>query len=176
MAKGFLKTRSIVAAAVIGVVAALFIAVAAGATKSAPSGTHVKSGSPGCTVTSSGGVSCAGFTLAGVGNTNAVETLTATYTATVVCVNPGGNTSDSQHQGSFRSSTPPTTLTPDRNGNLVVTGLSVSAPTASQFVAQQTCPNPGWTPTVQGPITLQSYTYTLQFVGYSTPYITITGP
>jgi hypothetical protein len=121
-------------------------------------------------------VSCTGFTLAGVGNTNATETLTATYTATVVCVNPGGNTSDSQHQGSFTSSTPPIQLVPDRNGNLVVSPVSVSAPTASQFVAQQTCPNPGWTPEVQGPITLQSFTYTLQFVGFSTPYITITGP
>jgi hypothetical protein len=175
MPKGFLTKRSVIAAAVIGVVAALFIAVAAGATKSAPSGTHLKSGTPGCTSNSSG-VSCSGFTLAGVGNTNAVETLAATYTATVVCVNPGGNTSDSQHQGSFTSSTPPVQLTPDRNGNLIVTGVSVSAPTADQFVAQQSCPNPGWTPTVQGPITLQSFTYTLQFAGFSTPYITITGP
>jgi hypothetical protein len=176
MSTALFKKRSIVAAAVIGVVAALFIAVAAGATKSAPSGTHLKSGMPGCSVDSSGNVSCAGFTLAGVGNTNAVEQLTATYTATVVCVNPGGNTSDSQHQGSFSSSTPPTTLTPDRNGNLIVTPLSVSAPTADQFIAQQTCPNPGWTPTLQGPITLQSFTYTLTFNGFSTPYITITGP
>lgn len=176
MPKEFLQKRSILAAAVIGVVAALFIAVAAGATKSAPSGTHLRSGTPGCSVDSSGNVSCAGYTLGGVGNTNAVETLSATYTATVVCVNPGGNTSDSQHQGTFTSSTPPTTLTPDRNGTLIVNPLSVSAPTADQFVAKQTCPNPGWTPEVRGPITLQSYKYTLQFVGYSTPYITITGP
>jgi hypothetical protein len=171
----FLKKRSIIAAAAIGVAAALLVAVATAATKSAPSGTHLKSGTPGCTVTSSG-VSCAGFTLAGVGNTNAVETLTATYTATVVCVNPGGNTSDSQHQGSFSSSTPPTTLTPDRNGNLIVTPLSLSAPTEDQFIAKQTCPNPSWTPEVAGGITLQSFSYTLQFAGFSTPYIAITGP
>jgi hypothetical protein len=176
MPKALLKTRLVIAAATVGVAAALFIAVAAAAAKSAPSGTHVKSGSPGCSVDSSGGVNCAGYTLAGVGNTNAVETLTATYAATVVCVNPGGNTSDSQHQGTFTSSTPPTTLTPDRNGNLVVKPLSVTAPTADQFVAKQTCPNSGWTPEVRGPITLQSYSYTLQFVGYSTPYITFTGP
>jgi hypothetical protein len=176
MPKGFMSKRSVMAAALIGMAAALFISVAAGATKSAPSGTHLKSGTPGCSVDSSGDVSCAGYTLAGVGNTNAVETLTATYTATVVCVNPGGNTSDSQHQGSFTSSTPPVQLTPDRNGNLVVNPLSVSAPTADQFVARQSCPNAGWTPEVRGPITLQSYTYTLQFVGYSTPYITLTGP
>lgn len=176
MPKALLNKRSVATAALIGVVAALFIAVAAGATKSAPSGTHLKSGTPGCSVDSSGNISCAGFTLAGVGNTNAVETLTATYTATVVCVNPGGNTSDSQHQGSFTSSTPPKTLTPDRNGNLVVSGLSVAAPTADQFIARQTCPNSGWTPRVQGPIALQSFTYTLQFAGFSTPYITITGP
>jgi hypothetical protein len=56
-----------------------------------------------------------------------------------------------------------------------VPSLSSTPPSEQQFLAQQTCPNPNWTPTLQGPITLQSFTYTLQFAGFSGPYITITG-
>jgi hypothetical protein len=52
----------------------------------------------------------------------------------------------------------------------------VTAPTEQQFLAQQTCPNPNWTPTIPGGITLSSFTYTVTFAGFSGPYITITGP
>ena len=178
MPKRFLKKRSVAAAAVLGVVAALLVGVGVAATNpdNAPNGTHFKSGTAGCTVTSTG-VSCTGFTLAGVGNTNATAELDATYTATVVCVNNGNNTSDGQHQGSFSSSTGPVPLHPTKNGNLPVPSLSLTAPTADDFLAQQTCPNPNWTPTLgPGGITLSSFTYTLTFAGFSDPYITITGP
>ncbi|HJQ51818.1 MAG TPA: hypothetical protein VJ838_14985 [Gaiellaceae bacterium] len=167
------------AAAVLGVVAALLVGVGAAATSinsaNAPNGTHFKSGTASCTVTASG-VSCSGYTLAGVGNTNATAALTATYTATVVCVNNGDNTSDSQHQGSFTSSTGPVPLHPSKNGNLSVPSLAATAPTAADFLAQQSCPNPNWTPTLGSGITLSSFTYTLTFAGFSSPYITITGP
>src|SRR5436305_13596021 len=64
----------------------------------APNGTHFKSGTASCSVSSStGSVTCSGFTLAGVGNTNVRADLSATYSATVVCINGGGNPSDSQH-------------------------------------------------------------------------------
>lgn len=178
MSRRLLKKRSIVAAAVIGVVAAVLVGVGAAATTinpaNAPNGTHFKSGSATCTVTGSG-VSCSAYTLAGVGNTNATAELTATYTATVVCVNNGDNTSDSQHQGSFTSSTGPVPLHPTKNGNLPVPSLSASAPTASDFLAQQTCPNPNWTPRLGSGITLSGFTYTLTFAGFSGAYITITG-
>jgi hypothetical protein len=179
MPKGFLRKRSIVAAAVLGAVAAVLVGVGVAGTSinpaNAPNGTHFKSGTASCSVTS-GGVSCTGFTLAGVGNTNATAQLTARYTATVVCVNNGDNTSDSQHQGSFSSSTGPVPLHPTKNGNLPVPSLSLTAPTAGDFLAQQTCPNPNWTPTLGSAITLSSFTYTLTFAGFSSPYITITGP
>jgi hypothetical protein len=179
MPRGFLKRPWIAAAAVIGVVAALLIGVGTAATSinpaNAPNGTHFKSGTASCTVTGSG-VSCSSFTLAGVGNTDATADLTATYTATVVCVNNGGNPSDSQHQGTFTSSTGPVLLHPTKNGNLPVPSLSATAPTAADFLAQQTCPNPNWTPTLGSGITLTSFTYTLTFAGFSSPYITITGP
>jgi hypothetical protein len=92
----------------------------------------------------------------------------------VVCINGGGNPSDSQHQGTFTATSSSGTLQ-SKNGNLTVPSLSVTPPTEQQFLAQQTCPNPNWTPTVPGGITLSSFTYTLQFAGFSGPYITITG-
>jgi hypothetical protein len=140
----------------------------------APTGTHFKSGTATCSVSGTT-VSCSGYTLAGVGNANATATLNATYTATVVCINGGSNPSDSQHQGSF-TETPTTGSLQPKNGNLTVPPLSASAPTEQQFLAQQTCPNPNWTPTIPGGITLSSFTYTLTFAGFSGAYITITGP
>ena len=160
---------------------AAFPAVA-GATQStntnpanAPNGTHFKSGAASCSVNSStGSVTCNGFTLAGVGNTNVTANLSANYSATVVCINGGGNPSDSQHQGTFKQASTSGTLQP-KNGNVTVPSLSTTAPTERQFLAQQTCPNPNWTPKLAGPVTLSSFTYTVQFVGFSGPYITITG-
>jgi hypothetical protein len=139
----------------------------------APTGTHVQTGSPSCTV-SGLNVSCSSFELAGVGNTNATANLSATYSATVVCINAGGNPSDGQHQGTFTASATSGQLSP-KNGRLTVPSLSATAPTEQQFLAQQTCPNPNWTPTIPGGITLSSFTYTVSFAGFSGPYITITG-
>jgi hypothetical protein len=101
--------------------------------------------------------------------------LSATYSGTVVCRNNGGNLSDGQHQGTFTSSTTSGNLSPE-NGRLTVPPLSVTGPTPASFIAQQTCPNPNWTPELQGAITLSSFTYTLHFVGFTGNYITITGP
>jgi len=140
----------------------------------APSGTHVQRGTPSCTV-SGLNVSCSSFELAGVGNTNAQADLSATYSATVVCINAGGNPSDGQHQGTFSAAASTGQLSP-KNGRLTVPTLSATAPTEDQFLAQQTCPNPNWTPTIPGGITLSSFTYTVTFAGFSGPYITIVGP
>ena len=162
------------------VAAAVALPAAAGATSTtsinranAPSGTHFKSGTASCSASGTT-VTCSGFTLAGVGNTNVTANLSTTYSATVVCINGGGNPSDSQHQGTFTQASTSGTLQP-KNGNVTVPSLSTTAPTEQQFLAQQTCPNPNWTPELAGPITLSSFTYTVQFVGFSGPYITITG-
>jgi hypothetical protein len=140
----------------------------------APTGTHFKSGTATCTVSSTGAVSCSSYTLAGVGNADATATLSTVYTATVVCINGGNNPSDSQHQGTFSSQTSTPKIQP-KNGNLTVPSLSMTPPTEQQFLSQQTCPNPNWTATIPGGITLQSFTYTLRFAGFSGAYITITG-
>jgi hypothetical protein len=140
----------------------------------APQGTHLVTGTPTPTCTVSGlNVSCNSYELAGVGGTNATANLSATYSATVVCINAGGNPSDGQHQGTFTASTTSGQLSP-KNGRLTVPSLSVMAPTEQQFLAQQTCPNPNWTPTIPGGITLSSFTYTVSFAGFTGSFITIT--
>jgi hypothetical protein len=140
----------------------------------APTGTHVQTGSPSCSV-SGLTVNCSTYELAGVGNANATGSLVANYTGTVVCRNAGGNLSDGQHQGTFTASSTTGSLSP-KNGRLTVPALSSTPPTPAQFIAQQTCPNPNWTPELQGPITLSSFTYTLHFAGFTGDFITITGP
>jgi hypothetical protein len=140
----------------------------------APQGTHVQTGTPTCT-TSSSGVTCSTYELAGVGNTNARATLNATYSATVRCRNHGGQIVDVKSQV---VNAPATTgsLSP-KNGRLTVPELSTSQPTASAFERRATCPNRNWTKeTLPGTIQLVSFTYTLHFVGFIGNYITITGP
>jgi|SRR5215211_6481714 len=138
----------------------------------APSGTHLQSGAIGCAVGSDGlSVSCSAFELAGVGNTNAVVSLTANYSAIIDCRNPGGNIVES-HETTF-SATNEATLTPTRNGRLRVGARSVSP----DLELAEPCPNPNWTPEFQpGTLTLDSFTYTLTFDGFTGAYITITGP
>lgn len=182
MPKGFLTKRSIAAAAVIGVVTALLVAVSTAATSTmfnpanAPTGTHVQSGTPTCSVGSNDLVTCSSYQLAGVGNANATGSLDATYTATVQCRNHGGQIVEVKSQA---ESSPTTTgsLSP-KNGKLTVPSLnSGPVPSASDFEAMATCPNGNWTKELEnGTVTLSSFTYTLTFAGFGGPYITITGP
>jgi hypothetical protein len=168
---------------VLGAAAVLLVALSAASAfattttfnaAAAPNGTHVQRGTPSCSVNGLT-VSCGSYQVAGVGNTNAMADLNVTYSATVVCSNGGGNPSDSQHQGSFTKGTSTGQLSP-KNGRLTVPPLSSTPPTEQEFLAQQTCPNPNWTPTIPGGISVSSFTYTLDFVGFTGDYITITGP
>jgi hypothetical protein len=138
----------------------------------APSGTHLQAGAIGCAVESDGlTVSCSAFELGGVGNTNADLSLTANYSGVVDCRNHGGSVVES-HQTTF-AATNEATLTPSRNGRLRVGARSVSP----DLDLAEPCPNPNWTPEFHaGSPTLDSFTYTLTFAGFTSPYITITGP
>ncbi|MDQ0078659.1 hypothetical protein [Arthrobacter oryzae] len=143
----------------------------------APTGTHLQSGTIGCSVnTATQVVSCTTFELAGVGNTNATATLITTYTATVQCRNRGGQIVEVKSQVKAAEAT--TGDIAPKNGRLRVPALSSSTvPTAAQFEAQATCPNGNWTKELLGgTITLSSFTYTLHFAGFTGDYITITGP
>jgi hypothetical protein len=141
----------------------------------APTGTHVQSGTPTCT-TSGTAVTCSTYELAGVGNTNATASLTASYTATVQCRNHGGQIVEVKSQVTGATATTGS-LSP-KNGRLTVPSLSSSpVPTAADFEAQATCPNGNWTKeALTGTIALASFTYTLHFAGFTGNYITITGP
>jgi hypothetical protein len=142
----------------------------------APTGTHVQTGTPSCSVSSTGVVTCTSYELAGVGNTNAQANLAANYTATVQCRNHGGQIVEVKSQVTGATAT--TGQLSPRNGRLTVPSLSSSpAPTASQFEASATCPNGNWTKETQtSTIALSSFTYTLHFAGFTGNYITITGP
>jgi hypothetical protein len=170
--------------AVLSLLAVAFAAVPALATgtpvfnaAAAPTGTHVQTGSPSCSFGSDGlTVVCSSYELAGVGNTNASASLVATYSATVTCTNNGGKTVPVK---STLQTAPTTTgsLSP-KNGRLAVPTLtSGPVPTAAQFEAAATCPNPNWTKaTDTSTIALVSSTYTLTFEGFTSPYITIVDP
>jgi hypothetical protein len=143
----------------------------------APKGTHLQSGTIGCSVDSSTLlVTCSSFQLNGVGNANATGSLVATYTATVNCINHGGQLVPVK--SSVQSAPTSTGSLSPKNGSLIVPSLnSGPVPTAAQFEAQAKCPNGNWTKSLQGgSIALQSFTYTVSFPKVSTgAYITITG-
>jgi hypothetical protein len=142
----------------------------------APSGTHLQAGAIGCTVGSDGSVTCSAFELGGVGHTNATVDLVANYSATIDCTNKGGSLVES-HSQDVAVESGPVTIRPDRNGRLRVDARIATAPTNQQILQQADCPNPNWTPSVHGgSVTLDSFTYTLTFAGFTSPYITITGP
>jgi hypothetical protein len=94
--------------------------------------------------------------------------LTASYSATIDCTNHGGNLVES-HTTTFAARST-ATVASTRNGQ-----LSVPAQSVSPFSAPQVCPNPNWTPSIRaGTLVLNTFTYTLTFAGFSSPYITIT--
>jgi hypothetical protein len=138
----------------------------------APSGTHFQRGDANCAVGADNlTVSCTGFELAGVGNTNANVVLTASYSAVVDCRNPGGNIVES-HETTF-SDTSEALVTSTKNGRLAVPAQTVGP----DLALAEPCPNPNWTPEFHpGTLQLDSFTYTLTFAGRTAPYITITGP
>ncbi|HET9464246.1 MAG TPA: hypothetical protein VFO71_01850 [Gemmatimonadales bacterium] len=142
----------------------------------APGGGHIQTGGPvNCTVSATLVVTCNGggtYEISGIGNTNGNASLSASYSATVDCTNKGGNLVEVKSQpqtapassGSLRA----------KNGRLTVPQLSTSAPSQQQFLNAATCPNGNWTKSLAGgSVTLESFTYTLTFVGFGTPAISI---
>lgn len=140
-----------------------------------PNGAHLVTGTPtpSCTVNADLSLSCNSYEIAGVGNTNATANLSATYSATIDCYNPGVNPNNpvESHTTTFTSSTSSGTLSP-KNGRLTIPSLSVSP-----FSAPQVCPNPNWTSRIRaGTLVVESFTYTVTFAGATEPFISITGP
>jgi hypothetical protein len=138
----------------------------------APNGTHVQTGTPGCIVVGTT-VTCASFELAGVGNTDAEASLSASYSAMVDCTNKGGKLVPVKTQAVPASDS--TGQIEPKNGRLTIPELSVSAPSTQAFLDAATCPNGNWTKSLQdGTPTLDSWTYTVSFDGFTGNYLTIT--
>jgi len=136
----------------------------------APGSSHLTSGTVQCVVNANHDVNCSSYVLGGVGHTNADVSLTANYSATIDCTNHGGSLVES-HTSTFADHSD-ATVASTKNGQ-----LSVPAQSVSGFSAPQVCPNPNWTPSIRGGVvTLESFTYTLTFRGFSSPYITIQQP
>ena len=143
-------------------------------TGAVPAGGHLQSGNILCTVNSSFGVTCSGYQINGIGNTNATATLNASYSATVDCTNNGGKLVPVK--STVQNATVTSGQLAPKNGALVVPSISTGGqtPTLAQFTAAATCPNGNWTKSVEGgSITLESFSYTLTFVGFTTPAVSI---
>jgi hypothetical protein len=178
----------LIVAALVGAALAMAAVAAATVTPSnAPSGTHFAQGyaAPTCTVDSSNDVSCGdgtssnqSYVLGGVGHTNATLSLVGTYREIISCTNNGRQIVVAQ-QKTKEANGMPTTLTPNRNGQLTVPVATLTAPASAPAPGSSgsgsPCPNRNWTWTVES-VTLSSYDYTLTFDGFSNPYIEIQGP
>ena len=148
----------------------------------APQGTHFAQNTPDPTcLVGANSVTCPinSFDLVGVGNTNAVAALSADFSATVDCFNPGRRNQNNPVESHTQTVTATATsgaISP-KNGRLTVDPITATGPTAEQFQAMATCPNPNWTPVLrEGTINLSGFVYTVTFVGSNKPAIKITGP
>lgn len=134
---------------------------------------------PECTITGTT-VTCTGTQIAGVGNDNAVATLSVTATGVVECNNPGENPNNpiEVHEATFNFSATSGVLEP-KNGRLEVPALSATAPT--ELTAEQEtalCPNPNWeADLLEETVTITGYTYTIDFLTRDgvVNFLTITG-
>jgi len=123
---------------IVAVLSMLLVAFSASAALAQTSGVHFLRGP---FFTDLGTQLNATGTLAGLGVEDVTVTVEATGTASVECVNPGGNVAPGQ---SFT-----TTLTGTQSGIEVKNGRAVfNVTTATPEVPAGSCPNPQWTGTV----------------------------
>lgn len=141
----------------------------------APQGAHYANryGEPECTLVGLT-VSCTGTQIVGVGNTNADLYLAVTSTFTGYCHNPGSKSKVVDPFTESDTNTTSATLTPSKNGRLVVPAKSVTGTSSADFAESFSCPNPNWEPEITG--TSISFVYKLTFDGFDDPVIYITGP
>lgn len=162
----------ITALSVFALVASASAALATIDAANGPTGAHFAGKTSAACTTSGTTVNCNDYEVAGVGNANATATLTANYTANVLCSNNGTNPNNAveAQSTSFSTTSSSGNLSP-KNGRLSVPALSTSAPSSPPAGS---CPNPNWTATfAAGSPTLVSFTYTLTFVGFTGAWLTL---
>jgi hypothetical protein len=128
---------------------------------------HIVTGfpEPGCTIAADGlTVNCVSTQIAGVGNNNAVATLTATYSGTVDCNNPGNNRNNpiESHETTFDVVASSGIVEP-KNGRLVIPALSAGPRALTPEEEATLCPNPNWEAVLRD-VELVGFTYTIDFV------------
>ncbi|CAI6094814.1 unnamed protein product [Clonostachys chloroleuca] len=142
-------------------------------TPNGPNGAHT-SGTPGCTCNPNGSITCAGFQVCGVGNTNANIDARSVYTATVQCRNKGGQIVEVKTQGVTVPKTVSNLRT--KNGCLTVPSITTDAPTEQQLLAAATCPNGNWSKVLKDGTITDAWTYAVTFAGFSScPYVSLSG-
>jgi hypothetical protein len=142
----------------------------------APSGSHYANGSaePVCNFdAATATLSCTGTQIAGVGNTNAVLTVSVRSSFTGVSRNPGTNDKVVDPFTDSSTASVSTPLTATNNGRLVVPSQTVNGTSGAEFLATFSCPNPNWTAELTDADI--SWSYSLTFAGFGAPAILITG-
>jgi hypothetical protein len=112
--------------------------------------------------------------IAGIHLSNADASLTLDIQADVVCRNPGSKRMIVEPHSYTDTVTVSTGQLAPRNGTLVVPTLSASAPSPEEVDVAFECPNPNWEDEVTA-VNVTGFTYTLKFVGFAGPAITVTG-
>ena len=134
-----------------------------GAVVLAASPHYKKGGQPVCTA-SGATVTCSTGQVAGLGNFDVVVSISFTATQGQLCHNPGNaNVVAGQNPATGTGGAAVSIPAGDiKNGTLTVPSISATATITASSAADAGCPNPNWTVTLGGPITVTGGTYTFE--------------
>jgi hypothetical protein len=153
-----MSTRANVSRLVVAVVIGV-----AGVVVLAASPHYKKGGKPVCTV-SGATVTCSTGEVAGLGNFDVVVSISFTAEQGQLCHNPGNSLvvqgqNPATGTGGAAVSIPAGEI---KNGTLTIPSLSATATLTASSAEDAGCPNPNWTVTLSGPITVTGGTYTFE--------------
>ena len=145
------------------VMVALMVTTAAGILFAA-SPHYKKGGQPVCTV-SGDTVTCSTGTVAGLGNFDVEVSIFFNASQNQLCHAPGASGQTAQGQnpaigsGGAGISIPKGDI---KNGTLIVPSISATANITASDAEGAGCPNPNWTVTLDGPVTISGGVYTFE--------------
>ena len=157
MARRAHVTRFVVAV-VIGVTGAVVLAA---------SPHYKRGGQPVCTF-SGATATCSTGQVSGLGNFDVVVSISFTASQGQLCTNKGGTTAAGQNPatgtGGAGISLPAGDI---KNGNLTIPEISATAQITAGTAAQAGCPNPNWTVSLTGPVTISGGTYSFRIAAWN---------
>ena len=125
---------------------------------------YKKGGQPVCTV-SGATVTCSTGTVAGLGTFDVEVSISFSASQNQLCHAPGASGQTAQGQnpatgsGGAGISIPASEI---HNGNLVIPSISATANITASSAEAAGCPNPNWTVTLDGPVTISGGVYTFE--------------